>query len=74
MYLAFIHNASVEPLSMDTIPIIWEFVDVFPSDLPGVLPNRDIDFSIDLKPGTKPIYIPHYCMALAKLKELKEQL
>ena len=57
-YLAFIRDTSVEPPSMDSVPVVHEFLDVFPSDLPGVPPNRDIDFAIDLEPGTKPISIP----------------
>ena len=54
--------------------MVQEFLDVFPSDLPGVPPDRDIDFAIHLEPGTKPICIPPYRMALAELKELKDQL
>ena len=49
--------------------MVQEFLDVFPSDLPGVPPDRDIDFAIDLESGTKPISIPPYRMALTKLKE-----
>ncbi|KAH0698841.1 hypothetical protein KY284_013056 [Solanum tuberosum] len=48
--------------------------EVFPDDLPGVLPEREIDFGIDLLPDTQPISIPPYRMAPAELKELKEQL
>ena len=44
------------------------------TDLPGVPPDRDIDFSIDLEPGTKPISIPPYRMAPPELKELKDLL
>nr|XP_009799433.1 PREDICTED: uncharacterized protein LOC104245515 [Nicotiana sylvestris] len=55
-------------------PRVKEYVDVFLYELPGIPPERGIDFSIDLLPGTQPIYIPPYRMALAKLKELKEQL
>ncbi|MUG03794.1 hypothetical protein ECC01_22865 [Bacillus tequilensis] len=73
-YLAFIRDTSVEPPSMDSVPVVQEFLDVFPSDLPGVPPDRDIDFAIDLEPGTKPISIPPYRMAPAELKELKDQL
>ena len=51
-----------------------EFLDVFPDDLPGLPPEREIDFSIDLVPGTTPISLPPYRMALAELKELKAQL
>ena len=42
-YLAFIRDTSVEPPSMDSVPVVQEFLDVFPSDLPGVPPDRDID-------------------------------
>ena len=73
-YLAFIRDTSVEPPPMDSVPVVQEFPDVFPSDLPGVPPDRDIDFAIDLEPGTKPISIPPYRMAPAELKELKDQL
>ena len=54
--------------------MVQEFLDVFPSDLPGVPPDRDTDFAIDLEPGTKPISIPPYRMAPTELKELKDQL
>ncbi|XP_069152709.1 uncharacterized protein [Solanum lycopersicum] len=51
-----------------------EFPDVFPSDLPSVPPDRDIDFAIDLESCTKPISIPPYRMVPAECKELKDQL
>ena len=51
-YLAFIRDTSVEPPPMESVPMVQEFLDVFPSDLPGVPPDRDIDFSIDLELGT----------------------
>ena len=51
-----------------------EFSEVFPTDLPGLPPDRDIDFCIDVEPGTLPISIPPYRMAPAELKKLKEQL
>ena len=73
-YLAFIRDTSVEPPSMDSVPVVQEFLDVFPSDLPGVPPDRDIDFAIDLEPGTKPISIPPYRITPAELKELNDQL
>ncbi|KAH0674527.1 hypothetical protein KY290_024941 [Solanum tuberosum] len=47
---------------------------VFPGDLPRVPPEREIDFDIDILYDTRPISIPPYRMALAELKELKEQL
>ena len=47
---------------------------MFPEDLPGLPPDREVDFSIDLLPGTAPISKAPYRMALVELKELKEQL
>jgi hypothetical protein len=39
-----------------TVPVVNEFPDVFPEELPGMPPDRDIEFLIELKPGTAPIY------------------
>ncbi|XP_070042773.1 uncharacterized protein [Nicotiana tomentosiformis] len=48
--------------------------DVFPDELPGLPPEREIEYDIDLLPDTQPISIPSYKMASAELKVLKEQL
>jgi hypothetical protein len=37
------------------IPLVQEFLDVFPDDLPGMSPKRDIEFKIELQPGTTPV-------------------
>ncbi|XP_070025911.1 uncharacterized protein [Nicotiana sylvestris] len=71
-YLAYVSDSSAEVPSMDSILVVREFLEVFPADLPGMPPDRDIDFCIDLVPGTRPIFIPTYRMALPELKELKE--
>nr|ABI34336.1 hypothetical protein SDM1_41t00011 [Solanum demissum] len=63
-----------ETPSLESVPMLSKFPKVFPVDLPGVPPKREIDFGIDLMPDTQPISIPPYRMALAELKELKEQL
>ncbi|XP_070014367.1 uncharacterized protein [Nicotiana sylvestris] len=73
-YLAFVRDVGAEASSIDSVQVVRDFPDVFPADLSGMPSDRDIDFSTDLVPGTQPISIPPYCMALAKLKELKEQL
>ena len=44
--------------SIESVSIVREFLDVFPTDLRGMPPDRDIDFCIDLEPGTRPISIP----------------
>jgi hypothetical protein len=54
------------------VPVVNEFPDVFPEELPGMPPDRDIEFVIELKPGTAPIYKTPYRMATLELAELKE--
>ena len=57
---------------LESIPVVSEFSEVFPTDLPGLPPDRDINFCIDVEPGTRPISIPPYLMTPVELKELKE--
>ncbi|WVZ80915.1 hypothetical protein U9M48_028350 [Paspalum notatum var. saurae] len=56
------------------IPVVREFPDVFPEELPGLPPDRDVEFKIDLVPGTAPVSRRPYRMAPDELKELKTQL
>jgi hypothetical protein len=56
------------------IPVVCEFPDVFPKDLPGLPPERDVEFVIELKPGTTPISRRSYRMPPNELAELKTQL
>ncbi|KZV43303.1 hypothetical protein F511_09286, partial [Dorcoceras hygrometricum] len=56
------------------VPVVREFPDVFPDEIPGFPPRREIDFSIELAPGTAPISRAPYRLAPVELKELKEQL
>nr|CAD1823573.1 unnamed protein product [Ananas comosus var. bracteatus] len=59
---------------IEDIPVVREFGDVFPAELPGRPPDREIEFVVDLVPGTTPISKAPYRMAPAELKELKAQL
>ena len=54
--------------------VVEEFPDVFPDDLPGMPPDRDIEFIIELLPGTAPIARRPYRMGVNELEELKKQL
>ena len=54
--------------------MVNEFLEVFPEELPGLPPDREIEFVIDLLPGTALISKAPYRMAPAELKELKVQL
>jgi hypothetical protein len=56
------------------VPVVNKFLDVFPEELPGMPPDQDIKFVIELKPGTSPIYKTPYRMATPELAELKEQI
>ena len=73
-YLAFIRDTNIESPPMDSVLMVQECPDVFPSELPGVPHDRDIDFAINLEPGTKSISIPPNRMAPAELNELKYPL
>jgi len=55
-------------------PVVGDFSDVFPEDVPGLPPTRDIEFFIDLVPGAGPVSIAPYRMAPAELVELKKQI
>ena len=67
-------DARIPSTDLGDIPVVRDFSYVFPDDLPGLAPNREIEFNIDLLPGTNPISIAPYRMAPTELKELKEQL
>ena len=54
--------------------VVQEFMDVFPDDIPGLPPKREIEFAIDLIPGASPVSISPYRMAPTELAELKKQL
>ena len=73
-YLAFVVDRRQEGTQLEGIPIVKEFIDVFPDDISGLPPDRAIEFVIELIPGTEQISIPLYRMAPAELKELKAQL
>ncbi|KAH0658050.1 hypothetical protein KY289_026798 [Solanum tuberosum] len=73
-HLVRVKDSSSESPTLESVLVVNEFPEVFPDDIPGVPPEREIDFGIDLLPDTQPIYIPLYRMAPAELKELKEQL
>ena len=69
-YLAHIRDVEIRALSSGSILVVFEFWEVFPNDLPGVPPHRDINFFIDLEHGTRLIFIPPYRMDPAELREL----
>ncbi|XP_050227663.1 uncharacterized protein LOC126677201 [Mercurialis annua] len=73
-FLAIVLDTEKAQGTVQNVPVVMEYPDVFPDELPGLPPDREIEFCIELAPGTKPISIPPYRMAPAELKELKDQL
>jgi hypothetical protein len=63
-----------EATVLENIPVVCEYPDVFPEELPGMPPNRDVEFLIELMPRTAPISKRPYRMPPNELKELKEQI
>jgi hypothetical protein len=59
---------------VERIPVVCEYPDVFPDELPGMPPDKDIEFAIELQPRTAPISKRPYRMPPAELAELKRQL
>ena len=66
--------AAIQTTTLLDIPVVCEFLDVFPNELPGLPPDRDVDFKIELLSGTTPIARRSYIMPPNELAELKVQL
>ena len=61
-------------LKLEDVPIVRDYLDVFPDDLPVLPPEREVEFTIDRAPGSVPISKAPYRMTPMELKELKIQL
>ena len=73
-YLAYMIDTVKARPSVSDIPTVSDFSDVFPEEFPGLPPQREIEFAIDVVPGATPASITPYRMAPLELKELKLQL
>jgi hypothetical protein len=65
---------SLKEVKIKDIPVVREFQDVFPKELPEMPPDREIKFTIDLIPGIAPIAQAPYKMGPKELEELKAQI
>ena len=81
MTLSLMNHKSMTPIvhhtegkSLADIPVVCEYPDVFPDDLTGMPPDRNVEFAIELQPGTAPISRRPYRMPPNELAELKKQL
>ncbi|XP_016747534.1 uncharacterized protein [Gossypium hirsutum] len=73
-YLAYVINSDSVGSQCSQIRTICEFRDVFPKKLPGLPPDREVEFAIEVYLGTDLVSIPPYRMSPTELKELKAQL
>ncbi|GJX72019.1 putative reverse transcriptase domain-containing protein [Tanacetum coccineum] len=73
-FLASVMDTSLESPNIENLSVVREFADVFPDELPGLPPAREIEFGIELILGAEPISKALYRMTPVELKELKEQL
>ncbi|GJV60150.1 putative reverse transcriptase domain-containing protein [Tanacetum coccineum] len=78
VYLAQVTSKKAEGKSeekrLEDVPIVREFPEVFPEDLPGLPPARQVEFQIDLVPGAAPVARAPYRLAPAEMQELSTQL
>ncbi|GJW98025.1 putative reverse transcriptase domain-containing protein [Tanacetum coccineum] len=63
-----------EEKRVEDVPIVRDFPEVFPEDLSGIPPTRQVEFQIDLVPGAAPVARAPYRLALSEMKELSDQL
>ncbi|GKA08539.1 putative reverse transcriptase domain-containing protein, partial [Tanacetum coccineum] len=78
VFLAHVTVKKTEDKSMEkqieNVPIVKDFLEVFPEDLPGLSPTRQVEFHIDLVPGVAPVARAPYRLAPSEMKELADQL
>ena len=73
-YMIFARMEVEKEERIKVIPVVWEFEDVFPEEVSGLPPRREVEFAIDLVPGVGLVSISPYRMAPTELVELKRQI
>ncbi|KAD1930830.1 hypothetical protein E3N88_42132 [Mikania micrantha] len=73
-FLAHVVEKKEKGKSIEDVPVIKDFPEVFPDDLPGLPPERQVEFRIDLVPGANPVAKAPYRLAPSELQELASQL
>ena len=63
---------ALEAKSVEEVPVVCEYPNVFPEELLGMPPDWDMEFVINLLPGTRPIAKRPYCMSVDELEDLKK--
>nr|GFD22220.1 putative reverse transcriptase domain-containing protein [Tanacetum cinerariifolium] len=80
-YPVFLENITTRTIKdkseekrLENVPIVRDFSEVFPKDLPGLPPTRHVEFQIDLIPGVATVARAPYRLASSEMKELSDQL
>ncbi|GJY24781.1 reverse transcriptase domain-containing protein [Tanacetum coccineum] len=74
VFIAQVMEKKSDEKRLEDIPVVSEFLEVFPEDLPGLPPVRQVEFQIDLMPGAAPVARAPYKLAPSKMQELADQL
>nr|GEU44864.1 reverse transcriptase domain-containing protein [Tanacetum cinerariifolium] len=74
VFVAQVMEKKSEDKRLENIPVVREFLDVFPEDLPGLPPVRQVEFQIDLIPRATPVAHAPYRLAPSEMQELSDQL
>ncbi|KAI3814152.1 hypothetical protein L1987_18899 [Smallanthus sonchifolius] len=73
-YLAYVIDDRMKTKELKNVPVVCNFPKVFPEDLPGLPPDREIEIQIDLLPGAEPVSKAPYRLAPSEMKEMMSQL
>ena len=75
-FLAYVTEGQTEKrrMTFTEVPVVRDFSDVFPEDLPGIPPDRQVEFRTDLIPGAAPVAKAPYILAPPEMQELSNQL
>ncbi|GKB76144.1 reverse transcriptase domain-containing protein [Tanacetum coccineum] len=74
VFVAQVMEKKLDETRLENIPVVREFPEVFPKDLPGLPPVRQVDFQIDLDLGAAPVARAPYRLAPSEMQELSDQL
>ncbi|XP_022036782.1 uncharacterized protein LOC110939531 [Helianthus annuus] len=73
-FLAYVVDTKQNTPKIEEVEVVNEFLDVFPEDLPGLPPEREVDFKIELYPDAKPVAKAPYRLAPTEMRELMVQI
>ena len=74
VFMAQVTESKSSERQLDDVPIVRDFPEVFPEELPGIPPVRQVEFQIELVPGAAPVAKAPYRLAPSEMEELSEQL